>query len=784
MTGRWDEVKLVFQAALAVDPSLRTDFLDETLPNQPDLRTEVDSLLKAHEESGDFLRTSPIGEYSSLGNYRLVRELARGGMGTVYLAERGDEQFHKQVAIKVLESVHSPEAVIRFVQERRILASLDHPNIARLLDGGTATGGSPYLVMEFVDGTPIDKFCEKEDLSIPERVRIFLKVCEAIHYAHQRLVIHRDIKPANILVTADHTPKLVDFGIAKLLDPNETFLRGVTRTICTPEYASPEQLRGEPLSTASDIFSLGATLYQVLTQAPSEPARRFESPSPPSAGCRSSHARWIKGDLDAIVLCALSIEPARRYPTVQHFAADLEAYLQSRPVSARRGGFPYAARKFLRRNWRSSAATAAMLAISLSAAAFAIRERTIAGERLRKVQLLANTMIVAADESISLSEARRRAYIQDTMRQIEAVARESRGDSDIIRAVGNSLARVGGLSQHLNDWNTALNSSLRALAILRSIPHPSANDQWNYLGIYAAVPHCQLRMGRSADALAASRELNTETSNFWRDRHTLEGALSVLRAAEVLGPSLIAAGETREAVRLARGTLDLPFDVLDTAQNQGEYFVIAHPYLEMADTLLQAGDQQTAQAIYRRVERFTTRFENHPQITQLARAEVHAIRARLHNAFGNPTAALESRRRELVLLQAQVTTDPTSKHAQRKLAESHLAIGTLLARLGQSGEAETHLRIAGQILSFYTAEDAPDIEWPRQRAVALEELASLQAASGHAAASRDTLREALHIWAVLARRDPFNRPFAQKESALAARLELQPEAAAPATAAR
>src|SRR5204863_9694351 len=283
-----------------------------------------------------------------VGSYRVVREVGRGGMGAVYLAERADSAFHKRVAVKVVKRGMDTDFILRrFRHERQILASFDHPNIARLLDGGTTEEGLPYFVMEYVEGLPIDASCDTQALSIIERLKLFRHVCAAVTYAHRHTVIHRDIKPSNILVTSDGTPKLLDFGIAKILQPGggpEALMTMTGVRPMTPEYASPEQVRGEPVTTASDVYSLGIVLYELLvgrspyrftSRSPLDVAREITDTEPPRpstavaggkdlkfdpTGVRNSKA--LKGDLDTIVLMALRKEPERRYRSVEQFSED------------------------------------------------------------------------------------------------------------------------------------------------------------------------------------------------------------------------------------------------------------------------------------------------------------------------------------------------------------------------------------------------------------------------------------------------------------------------------
>src|SRR5215210_2267496 len=393
----WERVKEIFAAARELPAAARPDFLTEACAGDPAVRREVESLLAAQSGIGEsFLAEPAAGEAFRLiehrgteewigrriGAYRVLAELGSGGMGTVFLAARADAEFERQVAIKVIRrGLDRAEIVSRFRQERQILAGLDHPNIARLLDGGATEEGLPYLVMERVEGVPIDRYSAEASLDLPGKLGLFLKICAAVQYAHRNLIVHRDLKPSNILVTREGEPKLLDFGIAKFLEPGPA--EGLTisgERLLTPDYASPEQVLGEPITTSSDVYSLGVLLYQVLCgrppyriagRTPQELERVVceEEPLPPSRtlsrGSDTEKLReQLRGDLDNIVLKALAKEPARRYASVEHLSEDLERYLTGRPVLARSGGWWYRSGKLLRRH-RLAAAAAGAVALSL-----------------------------------------------------------------------------------------------------------------------------------------------------------------------------------------------------------------------------------------------------------------------------------------------------------------------------------------------------------------------------------------------------------------------------------
>lgn len=401
---RWTKVNQLFYAALEKPPEEWNDFLQKECAEDLQLRKEVESLLAAHQKGTKFIK-NPVDPISFLtdseealnsgqqiGAYKIVKEIGRGGMGAVYLASRADELFTKHVAIKLIKRGMDTDDVLRhFRTERQILGNFDHPNIARLLDGGSTDTGLPYFVMEYVEGKPIDQYCDERCLSITERLELFLQVCAAVSYAHRNLVVHRDLKPSNILITNDGIPKLLDFGIAKILQSESAEKSTATGILLmTPEYASPEQAKGVPVTTLSDVYSLGVILYELLTghdpyplknRSAIEIARTISETQPlaPSTiidndvsktreGTRERLRRRLHGDLDNIVLMALRKEPERRYQSVTELADDLKRHINKIPVIARKNSFQYRASKFIGRHKASVAATLifALLLISFA----------------------------------------------------------------------------------------------------------------------------------------------------------------------------------------------------------------------------------------------------------------------------------------------------------------------------------------------------------------------------------------------------------------------------------
>lgn len=448
--------------------------MSTSLPNDP-------------SPDGETRPADPAETERRIGPYRVARELGHGGMGVVYLAGRADDQYRKRVAIKVLQTgMDGAEAVRHFRRERQILASLEHPGIARLLDGGSTESGHPYLVMEYVEGEVITQYCEKRNRSIAERLRLFQQVCAAVAHAHRNLVVHRDLKPANILVTAEGIPKLLDFGIAAFLNPElsgDTI--GATRLALTPEYASPEQIQGGSVTTASDVYSLGVVLYELLAgvspyrvrsrttaeilkavceQEPDRPstaltrdgeaqravpgADRTEGTPRQAAAGQARQRRALRGDLDTIVLKALRKEPAERYGSVEAFSDDIGRYLDGHPVSARRPTVIYRTKKFVRRNWlAASLATAAILIVVSSAITLAIQARRLERERSKSDQIatfLKDLFTIVSPDKSRGSTVTAREILDEGVKKIETtLPGDVETRADLLSTMGDVYLDLG-----------------------------------------------------------------------------------------------------------------------------------------------------------------------------------------------------------------------------------------------------------------------------------------------------------------------------------------------------
>jgi eukaryotic-like serine/threonine-protein kinase len=552
------EVHALFERVIDLDPEARWPVLDEACAGRPGLRARVESLLASDTGADTLLDADPALMWAALleedepegrriGPWRIVREIGRGGMGAVYHAERADGDFEQRVALKLVKrGMDTDEILERFRHERRILASLKHPAIARLYDGGATEDGLPYLVMELVDGEPITRWCDRERLTIDGRIDLFCKVCAAVQHAHQMLVVHRDIKPSNIFVAQDGTPRLLDFGIARLLDDSDE-RTPLTRTgvrILTPEYAAPEQIRGEPATAATDVYALGAVFYELLTgERPFEhaagrfadaaltvprPSERVRSPtstvSPEDkAGLRCTTPdrlrRRLAGDLDTIVLKALEPDATLRYGSAQQLLDDLVRHRTGRPIRARPATFAYRARKFVRRN-RSALAAAALILITLLAGLGATlwQAQRAAGERDAAELARASAEQVTAfllDMFDSADPFDVRPERADTLRVRAIVDRGAeRVRSELVGQPvlqAELLTVFGKVYANLGLYDSAEEMLEQALRLARNLDAPD-HRQVSPLTLLATVAHNRGAFQRADSLLARALAIYDETA--------------------------------------------------------------------------------------------------------------------------------------------------------------------------------------------------------------------------------------------------------------------------------
>jgi non-specific serine/threonine protein kinase/serine/threonine-protein kinase len=771
---RYHQIKEIFQAAMEQAPEIRADFLAKACADDLELRNEVEQMIAMMDEADSFIEEPAfnIGDHyttqkvavqqpiegSYIGHYKVVREIGQGGMGAVYLAIRADDQYKKRVAIKLIRGGANNDYLRRrFLSERQILASLDHPNIAKLLDGGTTEDGSPYLVMDYIEGSSIDEFCDKNKLSTAERVKLFRAVCSAVHYAHQKLVIHRDIKPGNIIVTADGTPRLLDFGIAKLLNP-ELSLQTLDLTLgpmgpMTPEYASPEQVRGDALTTASDIYSLGVVLYELLTghrpykfssrvphaiaqviceQEPEKPStviNRIETnPFALSAteislspeivsrtreGQPEKLRRRLQGDLDNIILMAMRKEPQRRYASVEQFSEDLRRHIEGLPVFARKATISYRTTKFINRN-KIAVAAGVLVALTLIGGIIttlwqahrASLQKAKAEQRFNDVRSLANSfMFEIHDEIQNLpgSTPARQLLVTKALKYLDSLAKESSDDVTLQRELATAYSKVGDIQgnptvANLGDIYGSLESYRKALKIRQALPAEATNN-------FDAEIELANNYDRVGDMVLLDQDLKGATENYQKALEIRQRlaerepnnslvrydlAYSYSNLADVLG----VAGDLSGSLEKYRKAVAMRQALLAQEPMNAKYRRgLAIIYQHMASYVFKSGDKQGG---------IETEHKALALFEALAKEDAQNAKARrelalAYNNLGDLLwysddikGATESYRIGMTLREELLKADPTNMQARRDLALSYGNYGYTLAQAGDAQGLELY----------------------------------------------------------------------------------------------
>ncbi|HYC33427.1 MAG TPA: serine/threonine-protein kinase, partial [Gemmatimonadales bacterium] len=723
--SRFERLEALFHEALPRSPAERAILLERVCRDDPALGVEVERLLEAHDRAGAFIQV-PAATIPGLGNepiagrrigpYRVVRELGRGGMGAVYLAERADGAFAQRVAIKLIKrGMDTDHVLARFRAERQILASLDHPNIARLLDGGSTEQGVPFFAMEFIEGEPIDAYADRLSLSVEDRLRLFLQVCGAVTYAHQHLVIHRDIKPLNILVTSDGTPKLLDFGIAKVLHAEgEDATSTVTGLrLLTPEYASPEQVDGRHATTVSDVYSLGVVLYELLTgRSPYRPrsrtpldvveAVRTTDPDRPSAaGGTEKLRKRLRGDLDTILLTALRKEAARRYQSVEQLAADLRRHLDGLPVRARPDTFRYRAGKFVRRN-RVAVAAGALVVLAMVggtvATAYQARQARAAQARAERrfadVRKLANALLFDYHDAIrDLKGARpvRERLVRDALGYFDGLASEAHDDPSLQRELAAAYIRVGDLQQSDpsgGDLAGAARSYDRSLSMLEALLRADSADarvRRDAAGVALSLGRLVWERGDQEAGLAHVRRARALLAPLVRaDTMDMSLRLKLASAIDLEGQIALEAGDIEGSARHHREGLGL----LETApEAQRRHELVRHAvsvaYGYLADAQNELGVLPGALESRRRS--FAIRSE---LAADYPNNEVYATnRGTARYYFATVLASMGRWEEALGLFRQNLAEDPAGGFANCR-------VGDALAELGRYDEALPYLRRA------------------------------------------------------------------------------------------
>ena len=780
MAATWNQVQDIVDAALELPLEQRAQYLDQVC-HDSDIRRSVESLILSYHEADGFLEQPAMAWQMDMaacpedaeswvghriGHYQLVEEIGHGGMGAVYRAVRDDQQYSKQVAIKLLEGgFHSRFALDRFRAERQILATLEHPNIARLLDGGATEEGSPYFVMELVEGQPIDQYCDSCKLGIPDRLRLFRAVCSAVQYAHQHLVIHRDLKPANVLVTAEGTPKLLDFGIAKILD-TKAFPREIEPTVpflrmLTPEYASPEQIRGDVVSTASDVYSLGVILYILLTGhrpysldglsqeaiarqvcekeplcpsmivASKNPAGGSEIPGAPATegvhGVRAakpeSLSRLLAGDLDNIVLKALSKEPQKRYSSVEQFSEDLRRTLEGLPVSARPDTLVYRAGKFIRRN-RLPVGAAILLALSLIGgmaatlweAHVARMERAKAEKRFNDVREVANSLLFDVHDSIQKlpgTTPARKLIVDRAVRYLDQLSQDAAGDLSLQRELAAAYVKLGRVqggeaSFNLGDTAGAKASFEKAVQINETIVSRKEHtlDDLSHLSQSYLLTNSPENHRK---ALEICRNLVAAAPG------NLDFREDLAKSYRQAGGDLVNHNDLAGGLEEYLQSLKLLQQVTDSDQKNGDYREeLSATEKNVGAVLATQGKLSEALEHYRTALRLDEQLLlEHPDDTRL-RYDITFTYSDLGyvlGASGNPEAALESYNKALAIRKELAAEDPRNVRVRGGLSRTYFYVGTNLTKLGRDLEALTAFRSSLTIREGLMAADPATRTW-------------------------------------------------------------------------
>jgi eukaryotic-like serine/threonine-protein kinase len=727
--ARWGEVKTVLASVLEAPLADRPSMLEKLCGSDAALRAEVEALLAMETRATDILNTAaspgaalvredPAPE--QIGPYRVLREIGRGGMGVVYLGERADGEFRKQVAIKLITSgLRDPDLDRRFRRERQILATLEHAGIARMLDGGATSEGQPYFVMEYVEGVPLPAWCTQHEAGVPEKLRLFLAVCDAVEYAHQRLIVHRDLKPGNILVAADGTPKLLDFGLARASD--ESVDDAVTRTaapLMTPAYASPEQIRGEPYHVASDVYSLGVILYELLSGRRPYDVKSGSFLEMAQAICerdplplvKNGDGRGLRGDLENIVAKALAKDVSQRYRSVAELAQDIRRHLDGRPVRARAATVRYRLAKWLRRHRVAAPVGAAAVLLIVGFAGAALWEARSAERRFQQVRHLAASVMFELHDAISPlpgSTQARELLVKRALEYLESMRREAGNRPDLQREVALGYARIAEVQgdrgeSNLGHFGEAIVNWEKAEGMLAALVRRSPADiglQQEYQKTANALARAYMGEGDFSKAEAMA-EKNAAIAESDVRAHPTEprAVLNVIATLSTLADMRTDRQQYAEAIpvrehirelsrrlsQLRPGDLETLRTLAISRKKLGALYGVSKRYEEARKEYEQAAaiDEQ--------------RLANHPNDNR-AKLDVsydYSDLGWVAAKIGKLDDSLAAYRRVLTLREEVAQADPNDERAMTSVASAHDKLGLTLNRTRNFDESERELRTA------------------------------------------------------------------------------------------
>jgi serine/threonine protein kinase/tetratricopeptide (TPR) repeat protein len=778
-TDEWLKVEELLNAALEIEPGERRKFLDEASGRAPELRREVESLLACEQEAVGFLAAPALalsadffedGDGSeeragqSVGHYRIIREIGRGGMGAVFLAERSDGEFQQQVALKVVRrSFADSELARRFRRERQILASLNHPNIARLLDGGVSADGEPFFAMEYVEGVRIDDYCAAQSLSTEERLKLFLAVCRGVSYAHQNLVVHRDIKPSNILVTAEATPKLLDFGIAKLLDAEHPDEHTQTNfRAFTPDHASPEQKSGAPVTTASDVYSLGVLLQDILgggvhssssnvqltpggwrSEIPEEKTSATNLPTNQEDGnkrARDNPPRFVSTELANIVAMARREDPARRYASVAQFAEDVQRYRDGRPVGAQKDSFTYRAGKFIRRN-KVAAVAGTLVVLSLVAgfgaalwqANVARQERDRAERRFKEVRQLSNALltdIAPKIERLQGATEARQALVTQSLKYLDSLVSESADDPALQSELATAYEKVGDLqgnptNPNLNALADALVSYEKANALRRALleKHPRDFEQRRLLANnYRVLGDIRWQTNEPTESMKNSEAaLSLYTELLAEQPRSSELRLALARTHTDIGENFSTNEKFTESIPHFQEAIALAEELRrETPDGVSVLTQLAVGYRQLGNSLSWEGKQKEGEA---ETEKAVAIYESlvaaHPADLPVRTGmfQTYMMASSVYEEVNDPVSN-EYAHKALGIIENTVARDPANVRAKQQMAKAYSRLGVTLDNNKKGAESVNYLGKAVAILQELVAKEAKNRRFKHDLATA------------------------------------------------------------------
>jgi eukaryotic-like serine/threonine-protein kinase len=827
---RWQEVKAVVGRALELGASERSAYVAEACGDDSELRREVESLLAAASQDESPLGASALDEAlrliggaddrrpTQIGPFEVIRELGRGGMGTVFLVRRTEGEVRVPVALKIVrDPLNSSEILARFRHERDLLAGLNHHLIARLFDGGSTEDGTPYFAMEYVDGVPIDRYCDEHHLSVDERLELFGKVCSAVHYAHQNLIVHRDLKPGNILVTPDGTPKLLDFGIARLLGDGPTAAnRSRTIQALTPDYASPEQVLGGAVTTASDVYSLTVLLYELLTgrrplelaggsisevvdalrsQEPSRPGKAVRGRPAGGEGQRPANAsevarrratsqaileRRLEGDLENILLKGLSKAPSERYASAQALAEDLARERAGLPVLARAHTLGYRLVSFARRH-KTGVAAGVLVFVTLiggiAATTWQARRARLAQARaegrFEDVRALANSLLFELDGAIRDlpgSTAARELVVGKALEYLDDLAAEAGPEEgELQEELADAYERVGDIQGHpdisnLGDLDAALASYGKAASIREALVVRAPTDidarraVASLLDRQATVIWWQ---GDTTRSLAVQRQaLGLRRALLAADPDSAELQSEVAESLEDVADLLVWVNEYEAAQAHYAEALALRSRLSEARPADMEARrLMAGTLLDIGNALGWAGDESGAVAHIGRALAILERLLRESPPSAVLRHDLIRTHIKLgenQEALPAVDEALASYRQAVALAEAQVAADPRDRKAARVLSVAYAKVGDVLVTQGETDQGLERYRKALAIQRRLHAEDPPNFEHGRDTANSLKRIGEALLADARPGEARSYLEEALELRRSLAAADPGN----------------------------